>query len=74
MDEALLERDYPTDQGAGMLNAALVHLDGQRHVLLLVIHRLVVDGWSTPLLLRDLLAAYRDNVNALPAPRMATPD
>ena len=41
------ERDYPTDQGAGMLTA-LVHLDGQRHVLLLVIHHLVVDGWSTP--------------------------
>ncbi|PHV06089.1 non-ribosomal peptide synthetase [Janthinobacterium sp. BJB412] len=67
--QALLERDYPTDQGAGMLNAALVHLDGQRHVLLLVIHHLVVDGWSTPLLLRDLLAAYRDNVNILPAPQ-----
>ncbi|MBJ7312290.1 amino acid adenylation domain-containing protein, partial [Rugamonas sp. CCM 8940] len=67
--QALLERDYPTDQGAGMLNAALVHLDGQRHVLLLVIHHLVVDGWSTPLLLRDLLAAYRDNLNTLPAPQ-----
>ena len=38
----------PDRPGRRHVGTALVHLDGQRHVLLLVIHRLVVDGWSTP--------------------------
>ncbi|WP_345780066.1 amino acid adenylation domain-containing protein [Microbulbifer litoralis] len=68
LEEALLYREYPSDRFGGMLGAALVKL-GQRHYrLLLVIHHLVVDGWSTPLLLRDLLAAYRDNTGELPPP------
>lgn len=45
----------------GMLQAVLVRLAPNRHWLFLVIHHLVIDGWSTPLLLKDLLAAYRDD-------------
>ncbi|WP_317203435.1 non-ribosomal peptide synthetase [Janthinobacterium sp.] len=69
IEHALLAREYPTGQFCGLLNAALLDLGGGRHVLLLVIHHLVVDGWSTPLLLRALLDAYRLGTTRLPAPQ-----
>ncbi|MBY0239926.1 MAG: amino acid adenylation domain-containing protein [Burkholderiaceae bacterium] len=62
----LLATACPPDRFGGMLNAALVTLAPDSHALLLVVHHLVIDGWSTPLLLRDLLAAYRDGPAALP--------
>ncbi|MEN0035915.1 MAG: amino acid adenylation domain-containing protein [Cellvibrio sp.] len=57
-ERELLDAEYATHEFGGMLNAALVKLDQDRYQLLLVIHHLVVDGWSTPLLQRDLLQAY----------------
>lgn len=56
----LTERECSPLHWGGMLAAGLVRLAPDHHVLILVIHHLVVDGWSTPLLIRDLLAAYRD--------------
>lgn len=58
IQQDLLEHEYSFREFGGMINAALVRLDAQHYQLLLVIHHLVVDGWSTPLLLRDLLHAY----------------
>lgn len=69
IEQTLLAQEYPTDKFGGLLNAALVHLDDQHHVLLLVVHHLVIDGWSTPLLLRDLLDAYKNSATALPPPK-----
>ncbi|HEY2577629.1 MAG TPA: amino acid adenylation domain-containing protein, partial [Streptosporangiaceae bacterium] len=40
------------------IRAALVRMDAGRYRLLLVIHHLVADGWSLPLIYRDLAAAY----------------
>ncbi|WP_431478732.1 condensation domain-containing protein [Massilia eburnea] len=58
LQEELLAQDGSTARFGGMLQAALVKLAERRHALLLVVHHLVIDGWSTPLLLRDLLSAY----------------
>ncbi len=49
-----------------LLSAALVRLGEERHVLLIVVHHLMIDGWSTPLLLRDLLDAYALDARELP--------
>lgn len=64
----LLECEYNFREFGGMINAALLKIDAQHYQLLLVIHHLVVDGWSTPLLLRDLLQAYEQQ-STLARPR-----
>ncbi|MGU3400778.1 amino acid adenylation domain-containing protein [Brucellaceae bacterium D45D] len=66
--EALcVERDHIGNSFSRLISAALVHLSDNKHVLILVIHHLMIDGWSTPLLLRDLFEAYRNNGAELPA-------
>lgn len=50
-----------TGRFGGMLQACLIKQTEHHYSLLMVIHHLIIDGWSTPLVLRDLLAAYRDN-------------
>src|SRR5690606_2494789 len=42
-----------------MLKATLVRLDRTEHVLVLVLHHIAFDAWSTPLLLPDLLELYK---------------
>ncbi|RLQ88556.1 non-ribosomal peptide synthetase [Notoacmeibacter ruber] len=47
--------------GAGfrnLISATLIRLSGERHVLLIVVHHLMIDGWSTPILLRALFDGY----------------
>ncbi|MBT8421341.1 MAG: amino acid adenylation domain-containing protein [Gammaproteobacteria bacterium] len=44
----------------------LFSADGQRPVLLLVVHHTVVDGWSISTLLRDLGALYREESGGPP--------
>ncbi|MFI8424195.1 amino acid adenylation domain-containing protein [Streptomyces sp. NPDC085479] len=51
-----------------LLRFGLVRLDDERHLLVLTGHHIVFDGWSVPLILRDLLALYRGDAAALPAP------
>jgi len=56
-----------------LLRAALLRLSPDRHVLVLVQHHVISDGWSLGILIRDLLALYRaflqggDPSGALPA-------
>lgn len=59
------ERANPTDRFLGLVKAILVRTAPDRHRLLIAVHHLVVDGWSTPLLLRDLLTAYGQGPDAL---------
>ncbi|QIS05495.1 amino acid adenylation domain-containing protein [Nocardia brasiliensis] len=41
-----------------LLRALLIHLPDARHRLVLNAHHLLTDGWSTPIVLRELLALY----------------
>ncbi len=57
----LLRREMrrPFDLGAGpLLRAVLVRLAADRHLLLLVAHHVVTDGWSLRVMVRDLSALY----------------
>lgn len=49
----------PFDLGAGPpFRALLLRTGGEEHVLALVFHHIAIDGWSCPILLRDLGVAY----------------
>ncbi|MDN3578311.1 amino acid adenylation domain-containing protein [Chitinimonas viridis] len=62
LERAELDRDFVigTDGKAPLLHALLAHHGDAVHSLFITAHHLVVDGWSTPILLRDLLLAYGD--------------
>ncbi|WP_151772315.1 non-ribosomal peptide synthase/polyketide synthase [Streptomyces abyssomicinicus] len=54
------ERTRPFDLRQGpLLRPALVRLSGDEHVLALVTHHIVTDGWSTGVLTGDLFHLYR---------------
>ncbi|KAF0848509.1 amino acid adenylation domain-containing protein [Nocardia caishijiensis] len=51
-----------------MLRATLVRLPDDAHRLVLNTHHLVIDGWSTPIVLREVLATYHgDDLPPAPA-------
>ena len=58
IDAALQAFDVFADQP---LVDALLIADGDEHVLILNCHHVVIDGWSLPLLLKDLFTAYYCN-------------
>ncbi|MFE2979167.1 amino acid adenylation domain-containing protein [Streptomyces sp. NPDC059258] len=47
-----------------MLRLTLVKRTAERHELILTVHHIVYDGWSGPLVLRDLLHLYSTNGDA----------
>jgi amino acid adenylation domain-containing protein len=49
----------PFDLATGpLLRAALLRLDPEQHLLVLVLHHIVADGWSVTVFLRELAALY----------------
>ncbi|ADZ90629.1 non-ribosomal peptide synthetase [Marinomonas mediterranea] len=60
-------RDFNVLHSAGqpLLHAVLVKCASNKHELFLNAHHLVVDGWSTPIMLNDLMVAYGDERQAL---------
>jgi amino acid adenylation domain-containing protein len=66
---ALIERAAmePFDLAKGpLLRVTLLRLAGAEHVLLLVVHHTVFDGWSARVLLAELAALYRAAVTGKP--------
>ncbi|MEM8960334.1 MAG: amino acid adenylation domain-containing protein [Acidobacteriota bacterium] len=50
----------PFDLATGpLMRTVLVRLAAEHHVLLVVLHHIVADGWSAGILIRELGAAYR---------------
>ncbi|MFF0636090.1 amino acid adenylation domain-containing protein [Nocardia sp. NPDC004151] len=70
--EQLMAADRHFDMTAApLLRLTLVDTSPQRYTLLLSMHHILIDGWSTPLLIRELLILYAadSDPGALPPPR-----
>ncbi|HBL26687.1 MAG TPA: non-ribosomal peptide synthetase, partial [Acidobacteria bacterium] len=56
---ALAEAKTPFDLGRGpLLRATLLRLAAEEHLVLLTLHHIVSDGWSSGILVRELAALY----------------
>ena len=64
---AEVERPFDLERGP-IFRATLFRASADDHVLVLVIHHVATDGWSTGLLLRELSALYGAFVQGLPSP------
>jgi amino acid adenylation domain-containing protein len=66
---AELEARAPFDLANGpLLRSTLLRLDAQDHVLVLIVHHIVCDGWSLNLIFQEIAAHYRAYVaNTEPA-------
>ncbi|MGW5223544.1 amino acid adenylation domain-containing protein [Nocardia niigatensis] len=57
--EHLMDADRHFDMTvAPLLRLTLIRTSPQRYTLLLSMHHILIDGWSTPLLIRELLILY----------------
>ncbi|AGC43403.1 non-ribosomal peptide synthetase [Myxococcus stipitatus DSM 14675] len=66
---ALREAGRSFDLAKGpLLAATLVRLGAEDHVLLLVLHHIISDGWSTGVLVRELAALYDAFSRGQPSP------
>ncbi|MFI6512057.1 amino acid adenylation domain-containing protein [Streptosporangium sp. NPDC050855] len=52
-----------------LFRPVLVPLGAKEHLLVIVLHHIVADGWSTEVLLEDIAAHYRARTTEEPAPR-----
>ncbi|SCG06950.1 non-ribosomal peptide synthase domain TIGR01720, partial [Streptomyces sp. Ncost-T6T-2b] len=55
-----------------LLRLTAVRLGERRHLLAVTSHHILLDGWSGPLLVQDLLALYRGTPGPAPAPTATT--
>jgi amino acid adenylation domain-containing protein len=58
---------------APLLRAHLLRLAGEEHLLVLVLHHIVTDGWSLSILVRELSAVYTAFSAGLPSPLPGLP-
>ena len=56
--------------GAPLIRFALIRLAGDQHRLVLTNHHIVMDGWSMPVLVRELLTLYAHRGDAAVLPRV----
>jgi amino acid adenylation domain-containing protein len=64
----------PFDLAAGPpFRAVLVRLQPTEHVLLLVLHHIISDGWSRSIFYRELSAAYQALATGRPVPKRELP-
>ncbi|HYX24955.1 MAG TPA: amino acid adenylation domain-containing protein, partial [Thermoanaerobaculia bacterium] len=65
----IAEAGRPFDlRQAPLLRAVLVRLGGQEHALLLTLHHIAADGWSTGVLVQEMVALYRAFSQGEPPP------
>jgi amino acid adenylation domain-containing protein/non-ribosomal peptide synthase protein (TIGR01720 family) len=66
------QRPFNLERGP-LFRAALLTLSSEEHVLVLVLHHIVSDGWSAGVLVRELAALYDAFTRDLPSPLPALP-
>ena len=63
------ESSAPFDLETGpLIRGRLLRLNPQRHTLVLSLHHMVTDGWSTAILMKDVAAFYAGFAQGLPDP------
>ena len=68
------ESDLPFDLSVGpLIRTHLLLLDDREHVLLLTLHHIVTDEWSTDILIRELAALYKAFAANQPSPLAPLP-
>ena len=67
----LAQQPFDLEQGP-LLRAALLRLDDQEHIGVLVLHHIVSDGWSRGVLTRELTALYQAYTSGKPSPLTGT--
>ncbi|WP_286191325.1 non-ribosomal peptide synthetase [Comamonas sp. JC664] len=71
---AALEAHQPFDLESGpLLRVTLIRLSEQEHVLVLVMHHIVADGWSMDILVREVAALYEAFSHGRASPLPALP-
>jgi amino acid adenylation domain-containing protein len=71
---AMADSDTPFDLTRGpLLRALLIRLQEREHLLVVTVHHIVFDGFSTGVFLRDLSAFYEAEVSGRPADLPALP-
>ncbi|MYV99409.1 condensation domain-containing protein, partial [Streptomyces sp. SID3343] len=53
-----------------LLRFTLVRLAGERHRLIMTTHHILLDGWSTPILVRELITLYGSDGDVAALPRV----
>ncbi len=67
---AAADRDHGVDLAvAPLMRFTLIRTGADSHRLLWTFHHIVADGWSTPIVMRELLAAYHAGAGSLTEPR-----
>ena len=61
-----ISKPFNLSEGS-LLRAVVVQLGEQEHVLFLALHHIVADGWSIPILVRELSAFYVASQNGMSA-------
>jgi amino acid adenylation domain-containing protein len=68
------ESQRPFDLTSGpLLRVTLYRMRADEHVLLLVTHHIISDGWSTGVLIREVAALYQSFLRGNPSPLAALP-
>jgi len=70
--QAEIARPFDLQKGP-LLRARLLRLEPQTHILLLMAHHIVIDGWSINILLHELFTFYTSAIEAGPVELPALP-
>ena len=49
-----------------LLRSHVFRIDAQTHILLLILHHIVTDGWSTGIIIKEICALYRAGTTGVP--------
>jgi len=63
--EDVLKQPMPLHQTYGLIRAVLIQHSAQQSELILMVHHLLTDGWSTPLFMQDFIQAYQNPEQSL---------
>lgn len=65
-------RPFSLEQGP-LLRTTLLRLSAQEHILVVVLHHIVADGWSAGILVKEIKALYEAFVRGAPSPLAELP-